>query len=61
MLHKNNDLVAQMERCVADAAGMYVLAFTPGRGAKPDIYHDLEIRVSGGTLPARTQTGFYAK
>ena len=42
VLRKNNDLVAQIERCVSDAAGMYVFAYTPEKGSKPDIYHDLE-------------------
>ena len=61
VFRKNNDLVAQIERCVADAAGMYVLSYTPEKGPKPDIYHDLEIRASKGAQPVRTLTGFYAK
>ena len=61
VLRKNNDLVAQIERCVADAAGMYVFSYTPEKGSKPDIYHDLEIKASQGTQPVRTITGFYAK
>ena len=61
ILRKNNDLVAQIERCVADAAGMYVFSYIPEKGFKPDIYHDLEIKASKGTQPVRTITGFYAK
>jgi VWFA-related protein len=61
VLRRNNDLVAQIERCIADASGMYVFSHKPEKGRKPDIYHDLAIETANGSRRVRTLTGFYAR
>ena len=61
VLDKNNDLVAQIERCIADASGMYVFSYKPEKSPKPDIFHDLAIETSRSSQPVRTRTGFYAR
>ena len=61
VLTKNNDLVAQIERCVADAAAMYIFSYTPEKAAKPDTYHELSIRTARPSDSIRTITGFYTR
>jgi VWFA-related protein len=59
ILGPDNNLVAQIESCVADAGAFYSLSFDPPRAAHTDEYHDLKVEVSQPGLTARTTSGYY--
>ena len=61
VLRKNNDLVAQIEHCVADADAIYVFSYTPAKDAHPDTYHDLAVKTTSTPATVRTLTGFYSR
>jgi VWFA-related protein len=55
----DNDLTAQINRCVQDAQAFYTLSFDPPRAAHADEYHDLKVLVGQPGLEARTRTVYY--
>jgi VWFA-related protein len=55
----DNDLTAQINRCVQDAQAFYTLSFDPPRAAQVNEYHKLEVLVGTPGLKARTNTGYY--
>jgi len=56
----DNDIAAQLQKCVSDADAYYELSFVPPLDAKRDEYHHLEIKLSRPGLTARTRQGYYA-
>jgi len=59
VLGPDNDLTAQLDKCVDDASAFYTLSFDPPRADKPNEYHDLKIEVGKPGLTALTNTGYY--
>jgi hypothetical protein len=55
----DNDLAAQIGRCVQDATAFYTLSFDPPRADRANEYHDLKVQISKPGLSARTNTGYY--
>jgi hypothetical protein len=55
----DNDMKAQINRCVQDAHAFYTLSFDPPPAAHPNEYHDLKVLVAKPGLTARTSTGYY--
>lgn len=55
----NTDLAGLIQKCTADAAPYYEIAFQPPAGDKRDEYHQLQIKVDQPGLVARTRQGYY--
>ena len=55
----DNDLKAQIDRCIDDAAAFYTISFDPPRADRANEYHDLKIEVDKPGLMALTKTGYY--
>lgn len=58
-LGPDNDLVRQLNRCVADASAFYRISFNPQPAAHADEYHDLKVVVDKPGAVVRTSTGYY--
>lgn len=54
-----NDLVVEMNRCLAKAQTFYMLSFDPPTAAQPHEYNSLHVLVKKPGLLARTNTGYY--
>jgi VWFA-related protein len=59
VISPDNDMAAQIARCVQDASTYYTISFDPPRADKANEYHDLKIEVDKPGLTARTNTGYY--
>lgn len=59
VLGPDNNLVGQIDRCVADANAFYSISFDPPHTDHPDEYHDLKVEVSQPGTTVRTNTGYY--
>jgi VWFA-related protein len=55
----DNDLAAQINRCVQDAQAFYTLSFDPPPAAYANEYHHLEVRIDKPNLEIRTSHGYY--
>jgi VWFA-related protein len=55
----DNDMIAQINRCVKDAGAYYTLSFDPPPAAHANEYHDLKVTVGQTKLTAHTNTGYY--
>jgi VWFA-related protein len=55
----DNDMAAQIGRCVQDAGAYYTLSFDPPRADHTNEYHDLKVLVDNPALTTRTNTGYY--
>jgi VWFA-related protein len=55
----DNDMAAQISRCVRDAGTYYTLSFDPPPAAQANEYHDLKVTVGQPKLKVRTSTGYY--
>jgi VWFA-related protein len=55
----DNDITAQIDRCVQDGTAYYSISFDPPRADKANEYHDLKVEVDKPGLTARTNTGYY--
>jgi VWFA-related protein len=55
----DNDLTAQINRCIQDAQAFYTLSFDPPPAAHTNEYHHLEVRIDKPGLEIRTSTGYY--
>jgi VWFA-related protein len=55
----DNDMTAQINRCVQDAGAYYTLTFDPPPAAHANEYHDLKVLIGQPGLTARTSTGYY--
>jgi len=59
ILGPDNDIVSQINSCIADANAFYTLSFNPPPAEHVDEYHDLKVQVSQPGLTVRTNTGYY--
>lgn len=59
ILGPDNNLVGQINSCVAEANAFYTLSFNPPFAARADEYHDLKVVVAQAGLTARTASGYY--
>ena len=61
VLNSNNDIAAEIERCMRDASAYYILTFDPPPADGPDDYHRVEVKVDKSELKAQTRSGYYAQ
>jgi VWFA-related protein len=61
VLNTADDLVRQLNRCVAEAKAYYTLGFDPSATERIDEYHGLEVKVDKPGVKARTNAGYYAQ
>ncbi len=59
ILGPDNDLAAQLNRCLEDANTFYTLTFDPPKALHTDEYHQLQIKVDRPDVTVRTTTGYY--
>jgi VWFA-related protein len=59
VLGPDNDLAAQIDRCIADANAFYTISFDPPVADHADEYHDLKVEVTEPGLTVRTAAGYY--
>jgi hypothetical protein len=59
ILGPDNDLAAQINRCLADADAFYRISFDPAHAEHADEYHDLKLVVDKPGLTVRTNKGYY--
>lgn len=60
-LQASNDIARLLQECLEDTAPYYEISFDPPRAARPDEYHNLEIKLAKPGLIARTRQGYYAQ
>jgi VWFA-related protein len=60
-LSENNDVSAEIRKCLADADNYYEISYTAPAPGSANEFHKIEVRVEGPGLVARTRTGYYAK
>ena len=58
-LGPDNNLVGQLNQCVAEASAYYRISFDPPAAARGDEYHDLKVVVDKPGTVVRTTTGYY--
>jgi VWFA-related protein len=61
VLTGDNDIVALLERCVADGKAYYELTFEPSPAEHRDEYHQIQVQVAKPGLTARTWDSYYAQ
>lgn len=59
VLGPDNDMTAQINRCVQDAQAFYTISFDPPPAAHANEYHHLEVRIDKPGLDIRTNIGYY--
>jgi VWFA-related protein len=60
-LNSSNDIVRQIESCIADTGTWYTVSFDSPPADGPDEYHKIEVKVDKPGLTARTTSGYYAQ
>jgi VWFA-related protein len=61
VLNSNNDVAGEIETCVRDADGYYVLTFAPAASNGPDDYHAIQVKVDRPRLKVQTLSGYYSR
>jgi VWFA-related protein len=61
VLNTPEDLVHQLNRCVAEAKAYYTLGFDPSKADHTDEYHQLEVKISKPGMKVRTNSGYYGE
>ena len=61
ILGPDNDVAAQIDRCVADANAFYRLSFDAVKATHADEFHDLKVVVNKPGATVRTNTGYYGE
>jgi VWFA-related protein len=61
VLNSSNDIPAQVQQCIEDAAAFYELTFAPAPADKPNEYRSIELKVARPGLTARTTQGYYVQ
>jgi hypothetical protein len=55
----DNDLAAQIAKCVQDGSSYYRLSFDSPRTNPAQEYHDLKVTIDMPKVKARSSTGYY--
>jgi VWFA-related protein len=58
-LGPDNDLVAQINTCIAGSSAFYTVSFNPPAAEHVDEYHELKVEVALPGVTARTSAGYY--
>ncbi len=61
VLNSNNDITAEIERCVRDANAYYVLSYDAPPADDPNEYHAVQVKLARPDLKAQTSSGYYAQ
>jgi VWFA-related protein len=61
VLDRAEDLVDQLNSCVAEAKSYYTIGFDPPSAEHVDEYHDLELKVDKPNVKVRTNAGYYSE
>jgi VWFA-related protein len=61
VLGPDNNLGAQIDKCLPDTTNFYTLSFDAPHAAGADEYHELKVQVGKPGLTARTSAVFYAQ
>jgi VWFA-related protein len=61
VIYGSNDIVAGVDRCIADANAYYVMTMDAAPVDKPNEYHSIDVKVGTPGLTARTRMGYYAQ
>jgi hypothetical protein len=59
VVNDGDDLVRELNGCMADAKAYYTVGFDPPDTGHPDEYHVLEVKVDQPNVKARTNAGYY--
>jgi len=59
-LVSDNDVQAQIAKCLVDAGSWYEITFDAPPPDKPNQYHHIELKLDQPGLIARTRTGYYS-
>ena len=59
-LVSDNDVQAQIAKCLLDANSWYEITFDAPAADKPNEYHHIEFKLDQPSLTARTRTGYYS-
>jgi len=57
----SNDVASMMRQCIADADQYYRIVLDAAPDEKPNMYHQIEVKVAPRDLEARTRTGYYSQ
>jgi len=61
VLGPDNDLGAQVDKCLSDTTDFYTLSFDAPHAGAADEYHELKVQVTKPGLTARTSAVYYAQ
>jgi VWFA-related protein len=61
VVNEGDDLVRDLNSCMADAKAYYTIGFDPLNADHPNEYHALEVKVDKPSVKARTNTGYYSE
>lgn len=56
-----NGIADRLRQCLTDAVPYYEISFDPPASTKKDEYHQLQVKVAGDGLSARTRQGYYGQ
>jgi hypothetical protein len=56
----SDDLVRELNSCIAEAKAYYTLGFDPAGTEHMDEYHELQVKVDKPNMKARTNAGYYS-
>lgn len=58
--NRSEDLVRDLNSCIAEAKAYYTLGFDPPDSERMDEYHELQVKVDKPNMKARTNAGYYS-
>jgi VWFA-related protein len=61
VVNEGDDLVRELNSCMADAKAYYTIGFDPPHVDHPDEYHALEVKVDKSNMKTRTNVGYYSE
>jgi VWFA-related protein len=61
VMNEGDDLVRELNSCMADAKAYYTIGFDPPHVDHPNEYHALEVKVDKPSVKARTNAGYYSE
>jgi VWFA-related protein len=59
--NRSDDLVRELNSCIAEAKAYYTLSFDPPGAERTDEYHELQVKVDKPNMKARTNAGYYSE